>query len=90
MSGFGYPSIPMTGLRIPLHQLRLQPSMPYGMNLLVVAAIAHSLRMGYDITDPIQVEQLAPGDWLVREGRHRFMAAYIAGVPDLPAVPVGT
>ncbi len=80
----------MTPLRIPLHQLRLQPSIPYGMNLLVVAAIAHSLRMGFDVTEPIRVEQLGPGDWLVREGRHRFMAAYVAGVADLPAVLVGT
>ena len=74
-------------IRIPLHHLRLKQNIPAGMNPMRVMAIADALRnCGQEIWDPILVRALGPDDWLVLDGRHRFVASYIAGMPDILAV----
>jgi ParB-like chromosome segregation protein Spo0J len=74
-------------IRIPLHHLRLKQNIPAGMNPMRVMAIADALRnCGQEIWDPILVRSVGPDDWLVLDGRHRFVASYIAGMPDILAV----
>lgn len=73
--------------RIPLHHLRLKPNLPAGMNFLRIGAIADHIRnCGGDVWEPALVRRLGPEDWLVLDGRHRFVASYVAGVPDLLCV----
>jgi len=71
-------------MRIPLHRIRLPRSIPAGMNLIRIAAIADTLSTGGEIWDPVVVRR-DPGKrrWSVVDGRHRYMASYVAGVPDL-------
>jgi hypothetical protein len=64
---------------VPIHQLRLPPNIPAGLNPLRLLAIADTLRNGCGRTDPIVVTPLDGGDYLVRDGRHRTLAHWIAG-----------
>jgi hypothetical protein len=65
---------------VPLHHLRFQPNLPAGMNPLRVCAIADRLRnVGGEVDVPVLVERLNEDDWIVRDGRHRVVASWIAG-----------
>lgn len=71
---------------LPLHHLRLKANIPAGMNVLRICAIADGLRnVGVEV-EPITVRRLGPEDWLVTEGRHRFVASYVAGRVDVLCV----
>jgi hypothetical protein len=70
--------------RIPLERLRLPPPIPAGFSPLRLYAIADALRNhGGDVREPAQVRRLDGGDWLVVEGRHRYLASWIAGCSHL-------
>jgi uncharacterized membrane protein YgcG len=74
-------------IRIPLHHCRLKPNIPAGLNPLRVMSIADTIRnCGGDIWEPIVVRAIGPDDWLVVDGRHRYVGSYVAGVPDILAV----
>jgi hypothetical protein len=70
---------------IGLELISPYPNMPCGMNPLVVMAVAHSLRNGHDAgygpckTKPLDVT-FAEGRYWLEDGRHRWMAHWIAGL----------
>lgn len=79
-------------MRAPLHHLVMPPNLVAGMNPLVVMAIAYRLRTSLDDVEPLDVSPLGTlegwGDvWAVHDGKHRLMASYIAGRPDVPIMP---
>lgn len=75
----------MSEVEIPLEQLVPQPNIPAGMNPLVIMAVAHTLRNAADggygacRTAPIEVTPLSDGRFQIEDGRHRWMAHWIAG-----------
>lgn len=72
--------------RIPLHHCRLQPNIPAGLNYLRVGAIADRIRNGGLDIEPVLVRYRGPRDWLILDGRHRWMASWVAGVRDIAAI----
>jgi hypothetical protein len=76
---------------IPLHLIGPAPNFPAGLNPLVVMAVAHTLRNAADggygpcRTQPLIV---APDGerYVIRDGRHRWMAHWIAGLPTARCV----
>lgn len=78
---------------IPLHHISLPANIPAGLSPFVLFAIVHTLRNGYDAghgpgqTEPIDVRG-TDGDYVVSEGRHRFIAHYIAGKPSARCVVI--
>lgn len=74
----------MTPFLVPLHHLRFQPNLPAGMNPLRICSIADALRnVGSEVDPPVVVEKLGLDDWLVRDGRHRVVASWVAGRRDV-------
>lgn len=73
-------------MRVRLEDLRLPPNVPAGMNFLLLGHFAYQLRATTEDLDPITVERLADGSFRITDGRHRAVAALIAGRPDVPAV----
>lgn len=73
-------------VKLPLHHIRLQPNVPAGLNLLVVAYFAHRMRttpVEWDEPDfRVTVEQNDDG-WTLTDGRHRLLAAWVAGRADI-------
>lgn len=69
--------------RVPLHRLRMPKSIPAGMNLIRIAAIADTLLNGGEVHEPALVRLEGPGEWSITDGRHRYVASYVAGMPDL-------
>lgn len=79
-------------MRAPLHQLVLPPNIVAGMNPLVVMAIAYTLRTSLTDVEPLDVSHLGTLDglgdvWAVHDGKHRYMASYVAGRADIPIQP---
>jgi hypothetical protein len=71
-------------VRIPLDRLVLKPNVSAGANILVVASLAHMLRSTTGDPPPITVR--AEGDlYRILDGRHRFLAAVMAGRADVLA-----
>jgi hypothetical protein len=71
---------------VPLHQMRPSANIPAGLNPLVVMAVAHSLRNAGDggygpcRTAPILVRPNSDDSFVITDGRHRWMAHWIAGL----------
>lgn len=80
----------MTPFRLPLHQILLPPAVPAGLSPWILFTIADSLRnAGADVRDPIVVQRLIGLDlWRIVDGRHRYVAAVMAGVRDILATEV--
>lgn len=75
----------MTGCRIRVENLLFKPNAPAGMNPLVLMSLTYRLRSSYEDPEPIVVKR--EGDnYRVMDGRHRAMAAIIAGRPDVLAI----
>jgi len=72
-------------VRVPLHMIRVRPNVTAGMNLLVVAVLVQLMRCSTDDPDPALVVPDGDG-WRVTDGRHRYVAALMAGRPDLLCV----
>lgn len=71
-------------MRIPVSRLLFKPNIPAGMNPLVLMSLTYMLRSTDQDPDPITVT--VDGDnYRVQDGRHRAMAAIIAGRPDVLA-----
>lgn len=70
-------------VRLPLHVLLVQPDEP-PMHLPAVASLVDGTRTD---TRPIEVEAV-PGTphYVIRNGRHRFMAAAALALPDVECV----
>jgi hypothetical protein len=57
------------------------------MNALRLCALAYRLRATTDEPEgPIEVTREADGTWRIHDGRHRYIAAVIAGRPDVLCV----
>lgn len=71
--------------RVRLERLLFKPNAPAGMNPLVVMSLAYMLRSNVNDPDPVV---LAPeGDnYRILDGRHRAVAAMIAGRSDVLAI----
>jgi hypothetical protein len=68
--------------RIPLERIHLGPNVVAGCNVLVVMSLTHMMRGTHKDPDPVLVNRC--GDhWSIHDGRHRFVAAVMAGRPDL-------
>jgi hypothetical protein len=71
--------------RIPVDQLRLLPNIPAGMDPCILLGLVPKMRKTAE--DHIPIVVFRAGDlWQIRDGRHRFMAAVIAGRPDVLAI----
>lgn len=81
----------MTGaFRLPVHELRLKPNLPCGMNYMLVGAIAHTLRTTHTPVEPILVAWRAEFQgWLLIDGRHRWVAHLVAGRSEVWCVEDG-
>lgn len=56
------------------------------MNYLKLGHLAYTLRSTNTDPEPIQVQPLTDGTYRITDGRHRAIAALIAGRPDVLAV----
>lgn len=63
---------------LPLHEIHLKPNLPCGLNVLTLMAITAVLRNSHHPVEPVLVRK-EDGHWLLVDGRHRYMAALIAG-----------
>lgn len=65
-------------MHIRLEQILLPPNVPAGINLLLLAHLAYTLRSTNTNTPPITIQ--AEGNyWRIVDGRHRYLAHIIAG-----------
>lgn len=70
--------------RVPIEDVRLPPNLPAGMDWSVIGHFAMTMRKTTEDPDPIRVAPV--GDhYRISDGRHRFIAAVIAGRPDVLA-----
>jgi hypothetical protein len=72
---------------LPVHELRPPEPIPAGMSVLVMCAVAERLRNTHEQITPVQVRKV-DGEWLLVEGRHRWLAHWIAGRPLIRCVEV--
>lgn len=71
-------------MRIRLEDIRLGPNVSAGMNYMLIGVLAYKLRTTVGDLPPIQVRPI--GDhWQIVDGRHRVVAAMIAGRRDVLA-----
>lgn len=73
--------------RVRVEDLRLGPNPPAGMNPFVLMSLAYQMRASTADPEPVQVTRDGDG-WRVHDGRHRVLAAVIAGRPDVLSVRV--
>jgi hypothetical protein len=71
--------------RARIEDLCLGPNPPAGMNALLLLHLAYELRASAIDHDPITVTEESHG-YRIHDGRHRAIAALIAGRPDVLAV----
>lgn len=72
--------------RVRIEHLRLPPNVPAGMNYLKLGHYAYRLRATNEDLAPITVAPVGDGSFRITDGRHRAIAALIAGRPDVPVV----
>jgi hypothetical protein len=72
--------------RARIEDVRLPANVPAGCNYLVIASLTHMLRATTEDPEPVVVELEGDGSWRVCDGRHRYLAAVIAGRADVLCV----
>jgi hypothetical protein len=75
--------------RIRLEELCMGANPPAGMNPLVLMSLAYDLRSSTEDPEPVAVRRIGSAMWRIHDGRHRMVAALIAGRPDVLAVELG-
>ena len=86
----------VTAFMVPVSHVLLPPGIPAGMNLLKLAALAYASRTGAPDPDPIVIRELYQAErddrrvFTLTDGRHRFLAAVIAGRESVLAVEEGS
>jgi hypothetical protein len=68
--------------RVPIEDLRFGPNPPAGMNPLVLMSLTYRLKATREDPAPVLVQRDGDG-WRVTDGRHRALAAMVAGRPDV-------
>jgi hypothetical protein len=76
----------MKVVEVRIEDLRLPPNVPAGMNYLLLGFFAYQLRATNKSLEPILVERVGDGSFRITDGRHRAIAALIAGRPSVDAV----
>jgi hypothetical protein len=72
---------------VPLHCLVMPPNMPAGLDWAVIGLWVTRFRKTPQACDPpIVVVKLPCGLWRIEDGRHRYLAAHIAGRTHIDAV----
>jgi len=74
----------VTTFRIPLEDIRVLKPVPCGMDPYVLMGLVPLMRTTTEDHDPVQVRRDGEG-WRLVDGRHRFVAALIAGRQDILA-----
>ncbi len=75
---------PPETFRVPVEDIRLPRNVVAGCNVLVLCSLVYMLRATTDDPPPIEVVHEPCGAaWRICDGRHRYLAAYIAGRPDV-------
>lgn len=72
-------------MRIRIEDLRFGPNPPGGMNPYVLMSLAYQMRSTTNDPEPILVTEEPDGSYRVTDGRHRAVAALVAGRPDVLA-----
>lgn len=72
-------------MRIPLETIRFGRNVPAGMDPLILISLACAMRKTTWEPPPIEVTDDGNG-YVVADGRHRVMAAYIAGRTRIDAI----
>lgn len=73
-------------MRVRIENLRYGPNPSAGLNFLLLAHFAYELKATTEDLDPIVVTKDLGGAWRIHDGRHRAIAAMIAGRPDVLAI----
>ena len=60
------------------------------MSVLVICAVAEKLRNTHDPINPVHVRRQQDGTWALLDGRHRWLAHWIAGRPLILCVEPAT
>lgn len=76
----------METFRVRIENLRFGANVPAGMNPYVTMSLAYELRSTTNDPDPVEVTVCPDGTWRIVDGRHRAVAAMMAGRPDVLAV----
>jgi hypothetical protein len=72
---------------LPVHEIRLKPNLPCGLNVLTLLAITAAVRNSHIPVDPVLVAWRPEiGGWLLLDGRHRWTAHLIAGREQIRCV----
>lgn len=67
---------------VPITRLHFKPNVPAGMDPCVLLGLVPRMRRTTEDYEPIRVERSScctDGCWTVHDGRHRWVAAVIAG-----------
>ncbi len=70
--------------RVRIEDLLLPPNLPAGMDVLTLLSLAALLRKTTEDPEPVLVQR-EQSHWRISDGRHRAIAALIAGRPDVLA-----
>ena len=72
-------------MKMSLSKILLPPNTPSGMKLEVIALwVCHFKWTPQPCDPPIELSRIEDSDfWKLEDGRHRFMAAYIAGRTEI-------
>lgn len=77
----------MPKIRVPLDALRFPAPVVAGMNYLLIGSLAYLMRSSNEDPPAVTVAK-EPGGWRIVDGRHRAVAAMIAGRRDVLAIEV--
>jgi hypothetical protein len=75
----------VTTFRARIEDIRLGPNVTAGMNVYVIMGLVPLLKASTEDHKPVTVRPLPGGAWRLIDGRHRLVAALIAGRPDVLA-----
>jgi len=70
--------------RVRIEDLLLPPNLPAGMDVLTLLSLAALLRKTTEDPEPVSVRR-EQSHWRISDGRHRAIAALIAGRTDVLA-----
>lgn len=75
-------------MRVRVEQVRVSANVPAGMNVLVLMSLTYMLRGTTEDPQPVQVrrdgtDQSGQPLYTIIDGRHRYMAAVVAGRHDV-------
>jgi hypothetical protein len=75
---------PQGAFRVRIEDLLLPPNLPAGMDVLTLLSLAALLRKTTEDPEPVSVQR-EQSHWRITDGRHRAIAALIAGRTDVLA-----